>query len=287
MTTIRSFLLLLAFTNASASAITPSLSIRRLWIDAPTQSITLTYSTDTGFPLGSRYAQSTLDCRTGKITTRGYEYGGSRDPEVSPEDKDAPAAIAKTKLITLNPGAMSYRDYSAQPRFFCKNGLLVSDLSSYARNDRALMIDVMYSDTNLNINAGLGEVKLTLPGFVFRREDDKLATATLSLAFNGNSLSTVNALTSASTNAPLSRPREALFLLEKDGVTLRPLVYNGQEPGLRTAFPVKAGKNGSVVMFYYTEDYNGAIWQKTVLDLTTGQTYTTKTTRPTKLKFGQ
>ncbi|GAA5504175.1 hypothetical protein Dxin01_03944 [Deinococcus xinjiangensis] len=272
---------------ASGTAHAASLYVKTLWVDVPTQTLTLTYSTDTGFPLGERYAQSTLDCRSGKITSRGYVYAGSREPQFSDEDKDAVAAITKTKLINIGPGVLSYQDSSAHPRFFCKNGLLISDLSSYAKDDRALMFNVSYSDSNLDIDASFGTVKLTIPAFSYRREDEKLATVTVSLSFNGNSLSTVNSLTGFSADVILSRPREAIFLLEKDGKTLRPLMYNGQQPGLRTAVPVKAGKGGGTVTLYYTEDYNGTSWQKAVVDLTSDQVYSTKTGRPANLQFGK
>ncbi|MHA0034162.1 hypothetical protein [Deinococcus sp. PESE-13] len=272
---------------STAQAADTWLSVSDLWIDAPTQALTLTYSADTGFPAGRRYAQTTLDCRTSQTTSRGYVYSGSLDPQFADEDKGAPAAILSTKLLNIGKGALSYKDLGAQPRFFCRNGVLVSDLSTYAKNNRARMFDVSYSDSNLNVSAGTGSVLMTVPAFTFRREDGKLATATIDLEFAADSLAGAQSLIGFRGNAPLFRPREAVFLLEKDGKTLRPLMYNGQAPGLRTTFPVKAGKSGTILTFYYTEDYSANAWQKAVVDLSTFQTYTTKTSRPANLKFGQ
>lgn len=271
----------------------PSIDVRSLYMSADTQTLTLTYSADLGFPLGPRSAQTVLDCKRGKVTTRGYVDDGNfldvyADPATSDEDKPGAAALLKAGVVKIAQGKLSYADGGAVAKFFCRSGLMVSDLSAYAVQPRVSMVD---SDVSSNVNvrsyAGGLPVSVTLPGYAYRRDDELIGTGDIYLKFRGVALAQVNSLTDVGVNRPFSGDREALFLLDPKGKVLLPILYGSTEAGLSTAVPVKSGKGGTQVTLYYTPDYQGSSWQKVVLDLGTYQTWTSRVPRPTNLKLGK
>lgn len=272
---------------------TPGIDVKALYISADTQTLTLTYGADLGFPLGPRSAQTVLDCkRGGKVSTRGYTDDGNfldvyADPATSDEDKPGAAALLKSGVVKLEQGKLSYTDEGLSARFFCRNGLVVSDLSSYAVRPGMTMLD---SDVGTNVNvrsyaSGL-PVSVTLPGYAYVRGDDLIGTGDIYLKFRGVSLAKADSLTDVGVDRPFDGDREALFLLDPKRNVLLPIRYGSTESGLQTAIPVKSGKGGTSVTLYYTPDYQGASWQKTVLDLGTYQTWTSRVPKP-NLKFGK
>lgn len=269
------------------------IDVKALYISADTQTLTLAYGADLGFPLGPRSAQTVLDCKRGKVTTRGYMEDGDfldvyADPATAAEDKPGAAALLKAGVVKVGQGKLSYTDGGAVAKFFCRGGLIVSDLSAYAIQPRASMVDTSVS-SNLNVSSYAGglPISVTLPGYAYLRDDELIGTGNVRLDFRGVSLSKADYLTAISFNRPFSGDREAVFLLETNGKGLRPIQYGSTEVGLRTAVPVKSGKGGTQVTLYYTPDYQGSSWQKLVLDLGTYQTWTSRVPKPANLKFGK
>lgn len=275
---------------ASAGAAAPTFYVREVWVALPSQQVSLVYEADMGFPLGDRSAETVLDCKTGKVTTRGYDRKAGFDrPAQAPEDKEGAAALLATKVIQSGSGVLSFKQNNDSLRFTCKNGVVVTDFSGYATRTRG---QSFYRDTDANValsvTEGMFPTALTVPGFVVTRSDGKFGTSSLSLSLNGESLRTAAFLTGASTDYVFRSEREALFLLEGDGKTLRPIAYGGKELGVRKVVPLKTGKSGTILTFFYAPDYNNpANWQKTTVDFQSFQTYSTTITKPANLLFGK
>ena len=282
---------LIALLGLGAANAAPDVTIKELWVSLPTQQVSLVYQADLGFPLGERGAQSVLDCKTGQVTTRGYDLGARTNrPDQAPEDREGASGLLALKVVNTGRGVLNITRSGRAIRFTCQGGKVVMDLSGYATFSRGQALDRdAVANVGIQTTGGMFPTALNIPGFQAIRGDDTMGTVSLQLQFNGPSIGTPDHLVGVGTSRVWSEyPREGLFLLETDGKTLRPLVYGGREVGLKKAVPIKTGKGGTTLTFFYAPDYTKSDnWQKTTFNFGNFQANTTSLTKPSALVFGK
>lgn len=284
-------LVLLSLLGLGTANAAPYVTIKELWVSLPTQQVSLVYQADLGFPLGERGAQSVLDCKTGQVTTRGYDLGARTNrPDQAPEDREGASGLLALKVVNTGKGVLNITRNGRAIRFTCQGGKVVTDLSGYATFNRGQALDRdAVANVGIQTTGGMFPTALDIPGFQAIRGDDTMGTGSLQLQFNGPSIGDPDHLVGVGTSRVWSEyPKEGLFLLEADGKTLRPLVYGGREVGLKKAVPIKTGKGGTTLTFFYSPDYTKSDnWQKTTFDFSTFRVTTIRLTKLSALVFSK
>lgn len=255
-------------------------------VNTLTQQVLAEVVSDLGFPLGIRTAAVHLDCATGKATAEGFTREDFSFDDTTTPDPEGGQGILNARIVQTGPGAVTLRTTTGTLRFFCRDKVLVTDLSGFndARNEADLSYE-MGSNVALSQYRGLFPNSLTIPAVTFIDDKGRAHNTSIGLDTGGPNIPASTVVGNFSLDNYAHNKGQGVFLYDVKANTLAPLRYEGNSTGVRKYQSVTVPK-GSQVIFYYAADFTKPMnWQKIVFDLKTMQTWSVPSVKPSNAKF--